>query len=50
MNCFGLVILALWPLKLVQLFATVGQNSKPFSPTKPKPKCKCKDKKCVRIC
>lgn len=37
MNCFGLVILALWPLKLVQLFATAGQNSKPFSPTKPKP-------------
>lgn len=34
----GLVVLALWPLKLVQLYLTVGQNSKPFSPTKPKPK------------
>ena len=38
MSWTGLVVLALWPLKLVQLYATVGQNSKPFSPTKPKPK------------
>ena len=32
-GCFSIMA-----IKLVQLYPTVGQNSKPFSPTKPKPK------------